>query len=73
MAAVASVLWWPVYQRTRLTEEMQQACSQQPWQTLAELAAQAARADELDPQAAADAARAYGLLPPEQANLQRRL
>ncbi len=69
VVAVAAVLWWPVYQRTCLTEEMQQACSRQQWQTLAELADQAARADKLDPQAAADAARAYGLLPPEPANI----
>ena len=64
---IAATLWWPVYQRTRLTVEMQQAYSQQQWEPLAELATQAARADELDPLAAADAARAYGLLlPPNQ-------
>lgn len=69
VAAVGAVLWWPVYQRTQLTVKMQQARSHQQWLGLAELAAQAARADPLDPQAAADAARAYGLLPPDPTNL----
>ena len=69
VVAVAAMLWWPVYQRTRLTVAMQRAYYRQQWDPLAKLAAQAARADELDPVAAADAARAYGLLPPGQANL----
>jgi tetratricopeptide (TPR) repeat protein len=69
VVGVAIVLWWPVYHRTCLTVAMQQAYSRQQWEPVAELASQAARADVLDPMAAADAARAYGLLPPGQSNL----
>jgi predicted Zn-dependent protease len=58
---VIVILCQPVYERTSLTVEMQQAHFSRQWETVSQLATQAAQADTLDPLAAADAAKAWGL------------
>jgi tetratricopeptide (TPR) repeat protein len=70
--AAIVVLWQPVYQRTSLTADMEQARYDRRWDRLADLAGQAAQADPLDPISAADAAKAIGLRIPQEDRLQAR-
>lgn len=61
VVAAAAVLWWPVYERTALTAQMEALHSPIATPRLAALAEAAAQADPLDPISAADAAEALCL------------
>jgi O-antigen ligase len=62
LVAAAALLWVPVGRKTALTEKAADALARGRGDAAAALAADAARADPLDPVAAADAARVFRVL-----------